>query len=573
MVTVYSIYDYGATWVDLHIQNDHAYTRVFIRTADSSWESDTKKFATQKSDVYYPIEKLRPSTDYVVNVGWSDESSTGDVTWIGALTFTTLEEGEDDPPLTDPLFSVEANIKNKTITAFVDETAGYSYFKYSLHYINDSGVSEQLEATDYISSTEHIFTTELNTARQYIVWFSWSETTTGVGNAYGMYVVLEEPYITILDTGTSSIKVCVDNLDKNYNQGLRIAFWEFISADGGASHEGEAEIGANTTSGGTYTATGLRPNTEYEVRCLIGYDVDGTGNYAFVELDPVTDVWTKEGNPEYVLKYYNYDELHGAITVGNSNELLVIANDGEPLPVNQYEMHCFSVSFDHDCMILFYSVAEEKDLDLDGYISTEIDFNAQTGTATETDEYAEDAASGTKYDSNCNSFDFGMPFHAKANQRYYFWWSIVAVDAIDGHATFYIKKYDGSVTIQPWTWDYKNGPYATARQTTTARDALRNRGKTTDFAYEVWNDLIAKAREVRGVWLTDGGNYLDYYDIRITPYGDKTLTANMFNSLKYNIEYGGYDAGFPDVQKGDRVKGSYFFALTDKLNEHIADMS
>ena len=571
MATSFSIYDYGATYVDLYIKNDHAYTRVFIRTSDSSWSWDSGKFETEDSDFYYPLDNLDPDTDYIVNVGWSDENTTGKVTWIGAKSFTT--ESDDEPPLTQPLFSVEADIASKKVTAYVDDNADYSYFKYSLYYIDNQGKSVLIESTDYIIAEEYTFNTTIDLSKQYVVWFGWSNSTTGVGNAYGIHVALTQPYITVVSVGTSSIKVRVDNLNENYTQGIRVAFWEFEPVDGGKVHEGDVNIDVGVSSGGTYTATGLLPDTEYEIRCEIGYDVDGTGNYAFTTLSKEY-VTTEEGDPEFTLVYYSFEEQHGPVHVGDLDELLVIANNGDPIPINRWEMHCFSCSFDKDCTIAFYSVSEEKDLDMDGYISTEIDFDVKNGEATKTEEYAIGHNGAKKYDSSANDYDFSMVFEAKANQVYYFWWSIVPVEAIDGTAIFYIKKYEGSATIEPWSWDWKNDGQASAKETISARDALRNHGPITDFSYKVWNDLISKTKEARGMWRTDDGKYLTDSDLKYSSYDNpKILTADMFNSLKYNIEYGGYSVGFADVKKGDPVKGSYFFALTNKLNEYIDDIS
>lgn len=91
-MATFDIDDYGDTWADLYIQNDHAYTRVYIRTADSSWSFDSKVFETEDASFYYPLEDLEPETDYVVNVGYNDDGSA-DVTWIGAQEFTTASSG------------------------------------------------------------------------------------------------------------------------------------------------------------------------------------------------------------------------------------------------------------------------------------------------------------------------------------------------------------------------------------------------------------------------------------------------------------------------------------------------
>ena len=49
---------------------------------------------------------------------------------------------------------------------------------------------------------------------------------------------------------------------------------------------------------------------------------------------------------------------------------------------------------------------------------------------------------------------------------------------------------------------------------------------------------------------------------------DKTLTAERFNSLRFNIGIF-LSTGIPEVSSGDIVLGSYFLTLADSLNAWI----
>lgn len=126
--------------------------------------------------------------------------------------------------------------------------------------------------------------------------------------------------------------------------------------------------------------------------------------------------------------------------------------------------------------------------------------------------------------------------------------------------------------VDYWDWSVSNGS-ANANQTQAAYSAVANNGETSEFSYLVWNDMCAKVKEVRdavsgiGSWDTGGSGGLSYNNTLMTS-SDKVLTADRFNTLRYNIG-SQYSTGISEVYTGDVVYGSYFITLMEKVNEWI----
>lgn len=118
-----------------------------------------------------------------------------------------------------------------------------------------------------------------------------------------------------------------------------------------------------------------------------------------------------------------------------------------------------------------------------------------------------------------------------------------------------------------WSWHSSNGS-ATASQTAAAYKAVRNGGRTKNFNYLVWNDLVDKIYEVRGAagytWNT---RFASYAATRMTA-SDKTLTATRFNSARYNIGVL-VSTGIQEKETGDDVIGSYFLTISNCINLFI----
>ena len=85
-----------------------------------------------------------------------------------------------------------------------------------------------------------------------------------------------------------------------------------------------------------------------------------------------------------------------------------------------------------------------------------------------------------------------------------------------------------------WSWASSNGK-ATSAQTRLARDAINNQGSVSDFSYLVWNDLVEKINEAVCEYGYDWVNHpLRFNKTKMTS-TDKTLTADRFNSARYNV--------------------------------------
>lgn len=152
--------------------------------------------------------------------------------------------------------------------------------------------------------------------------------------------------------------------------------------------------------------------------------------------------------------------------------------------------------------------------------------------------------------------------------RVYCSWSTTSSG--QGNSDYVIIGSSG-VSIDRWDWSASNGS-ATANQTVVAYDVISNKGNTAEFSYKVWNDLVDKVVEVydaiEGSWNT---KYLTWKATRMQS-DDRILTADRFNSLRYNIGIN-VSTGIDEVSRGDPVMGWYFERLTNRLNEWIDDVN
>lgn len=121
--------------------------------------------------------------------------------------------------------------------------------------------------------------------------------------------------------------------------------------------------------------------------------------------------------------------------------------------------------------------------------------------------------------------------------------------------------------VDKWNWNYSNGG-ASDSQTRAAYNAVSSNGKTSDFSYLVWNDMADKVREIlESKNLTWNSRFATYADTKMSYY-DKTLTAERFNSLRYNIGLH-HSTGIDTVYRGDTIFGWYFTTLTYCMNNWI----
>lgn len=118
-----------------------------------------------------------------------------------------------------------------------------------------------------------------------------------------------------------------------------------------------------------------------------------------------------------------------------------------------------------------------------------------------------------------------------------------------------------------WYWDENE-------EREKAYQAVTEKGKTQDFSYDVWNDMIGCVSSARALGDESSWNstYLSYDDTCMSD-SDKKLTAERFNSLWYNIEsLEGTDTGIDEQQTGNKVYGEYFTTLMSEINSYLHDI-
>lgn len=139
-----------------------------------------------------------------------------------------------------------------------------------------------------------------------------------------------------------------------------------------------------------------------------------------------------------------------------------------------------------------------------------------------------------------------------------------------------------SVYIEPWDWSKSNGTATdTDVQNTYMVYALPELYSTELFAHRVWNDMVEKVDEIRGVMGWDWDYTYAYKDDTKMLYGDYILYAYQFNSIRNNIEIVGNTLGIGKISdsqiphpvySGDDVLFSYFTTLTDYMNRCIDNL-
>ena len=133
-----------------------------------------------------------------------------------------------------------------------------------------------------------------------------------------------------------------------------------------------------------------------------------------------------------------------------------------------------------------------------------------------------------------------------------------------------------------WSWYKANisGDYvdnATATQTVSANAALSNGGKTTNFHYKVWNDIIEKGKlfleykNIEGTKTSRYGHtnitYIELLERAKMRAGDVVMTAKRFNIVRYVIDQMAEEkTGLNDFNPGNIFYGSYVLKLVNSMN-------
>ena len=100
----------------------------------------------------------------------------------------------------------------------------------------------------------------------------------------------------------------------------------------------------------------------------------------------------------------------------------------------------------------------------------------------------------------------------------------------------------------------------------TAYNAVTGKGPVSQFKYTVWNAICDKVMELKdAMGVSWDERYLPFDWTKMSA-NDRTLTADRYNSLSYNIW-----SGNQMVSKGGTVFGSYFTNLVNSLNNGITN--
>lgn len=133
-------------------------------------------------------------------------------------------------------------------------------------------------------------------------------------------------------------------------------------------------------------------------------------------------------------------------------------------------------------------------------------------------------------------------------------------------------------TMALWSWNASNGT-ATAEQTQAAYTAIITRGRTKNFNYLVWNDLVERLAAAKTAW---NPRYATIDDALMAASGS-ALTAERFNAVVQNIGNPWMFWAYQSDRKGylgrlavrgkaqygvnrDKVYGAYLVELAKMLN-------
>lgn len=186
------------------------------------------------------------------------------------------------------------------------------------------------------------------------------------------------------------------------------------------------------------------------------------------------------------------------------------------------------------------------------------------------------------YASSNRSYTFDVS-QLKAGTYYIFIYSNNAATETDGKTSLIYKSTSIKlVTLLKWSWQSQPGSWnaekvteATSQQTAYSRVAVSESGhKTTDFYYQVWNDLANWLYYLLDI--IDGSISYDISYIKMNS-NDKTLTANRWNAMGYLWNLVAQQMGkgqiiTTSVKKGDPVSHTIFNTLVDTMNNYIDNM-
>lgn len=309
----------------------------------------------------------------------------------------------------------------------------------------------------------------------------------------------------------------------------------------------------------TVSETGLTPGLKYTPSAashMPDYDSSVYTEYkiTYDGTDYTTGSFTCP-DEDFKVKYYFYGYSTTSVwQLGNTYSFLNISESAtQDLSFGKAGYVArFTLTFSKSGTVDFYTIGSS---DSYGYLSTTSSFDEDAGGPSSYLKKNDDGGSGT---------NFLISYDVIAGTTYYLWVRLIDITTTGSTTVRVVPTWP---LYDLWDWGISNGD-ATATQTQTAYTAITGHGAVSDFSYLVWNDLVSKVNDMKGeVGLSWNEKYLSLSNTKMTS-SSKTLTADRFNSLRYNI--GIHEStGLNEVYTGDEVYGWYFTNLTDALNTWI----
>lgn len=330
----------------------------------------------------------------------------------------------------------------------------------------------------------------------------------------------------------------------------------------------------SVASGDTFSLGGFAYPIKFTANPTEGYvftrwvyrlgSATGTVKYSYANpftYDGDQDIYIRaEGEEEGAVEP---DEPTWTLVTATVRDTSEVFNDN--FETEEYEVYRYRVNFEKSGTASFYT---KGDLDTYGLLTTTTGFDEIDGFPTG-DTLAEDDESG-------EGSNFKFTYNVEADTNYYVW--VRCCFGSDyGELDFYIEPpgTSSSSSIDKWSWTSSNGS-ASSTQTRNAKAAVEDKEAVTNFSHLVWNDMVDKVKEIMdeavGWW---DGTYASYSNTRFiaSPY---ELTADMFNSLRNNLDIAGdhyiglgYRTGIEPVKSGGIVYGDYFLTLAEYINDCI----
>ena len=258
------------------------------------------------------------------------------------------------------------------------------------------------------------------------------------------------------------------------------------------------------------------------------------------------------------------DEGEGSWTLVEHNGVIIDRNtiydyvtgdeityfDDYPDFSEELQLHRYPIKYVHTSKSCIFT---EGNADTIGYISMSRSWNST---------YGEPASIIATDDDSGDGYNFFLNPILNGDETYYLYIRTANGESETSETGLYIS-YD----IQfPDKWDWnKSDMYE------KAKNAIDNRGPTTDFEVLVWNEMVARVRDIinftGGSWDETYAPYTDTRMKKFDPYN--ILTATRFNSLRHNIGSRRVSTGIEEQKAGGIVWGYYFNILADCINSWI----